>query len=102
MAPRPTRSIVAAIALAAALIAWSTPALAAPAAALYPFTSVVVTWRRWVEAWKREQAGAKHLARFDGKADIVDRRKGSTPAREFNPQIFDAQQILCHFNATSD
>lgn len=31
---------------------------------LLPFGSVAVTWRRWVEAWGREQSGAKHTARF--------------------------------------
>src|SRR5262249_21246161 len=31
---------------------------------LFPFAGVVVTWQRWVEAWKREASGAKHPARF--------------------------------------
>jgi hypothetical protein len=43
--------------------------------ALYPFTSVVVTWRRWVEAWKREQAGAKHPARFLDGYSILPRSR---------------------------
>jgi hypothetical protein len=25
---------------------------------------VSVTWKRWVESWQREQAGAKYPARF--------------------------------------
>jgi hypothetical protein len=31
---------------------------------LFPFAGVVVTWQRWVEAWKREASGAKHPTRF--------------------------------------
>jgi len=52
------------------------PGDSAPAAiALYPFTTVLVTWRRWVEAWKREQAGARHPARFLDGYSILPRSK---------------------------
>jgi hypothetical protein len=52
------------------------PADPTPAAiALFPFTAVLVTWRRWVEAWKREQAGAKHPARFLDGYTILPREK---------------------------
>jgi hypothetical protein len=37
---------------------------AAATTVLYPISRVVVTWRRWVEAWKREQSGARHPGRF--------------------------------------
>jgi hypothetical protein len=43
---------------------------------LYPFAGVVVTWRRWVEAWKRERAGAKHPARFVEGYTILPRERG--------------------------
>ena len=31
---------------------------------LLPLAGVSVTWKRWVEAWQREQAGARHPSRF--------------------------------------
>jgi hypothetical protein len=48
---------------------------AAAASALYPFTTILVTWRRWVEAWKREQEGARHPARFLEGYSILPRGK---------------------------
>jgi hypothetical protein len=33
-------------------------------AVLLPLAGVVVTWRRWVDAWNREQSAARHLPRF--------------------------------------
>src|SRR5262249_32793175 len=35
-----------------------------PVTTLIPFRTVSVTWKRWVEAWQREQSGAKHPTRF--------------------------------------
>jgi hypothetical protein len=53
---------------------------------LLPLNSVVVTWRRWVEAWEREQAGARHPARFLEGYSVLprspttrDRRPRSAP-----------------------
>jgi hypothetical protein len=43
---------------------------------LFPFAGVIVTWRRWVEAWKREASGAKHAPRFFEGYTILPWKRG--------------------------
>jgi hypothetical protein len=50
---------------------------------MLPFSRVVVTWRRWVEAWEREHAGAKHTARFIEGYTLLPR---SEPPRKRHPR----------------
>ena len=42
------------------------------------FSAVAVAWKRWVEAWEREQAGVAHTARFLEGFTILP-RTGSQP-----------------------
>jgi hypothetical protein len=51
-----------------------------PVTTLIPFRTVSVTWKRWVEAWQREQAGAKHPTRFlEGYTIFPRERPGRKP-----------------------